>query len=875
MSSQVDKTPVNDGEMKILDTQQADKLTTVDSTTRLAETTQGTTIANQDKPRIITRDQSSVVGVTRALKHLNDSDWTLKDQMDRFNLVKEFAVDVSTPVNEVVFTADVPNGLIKTQLAILPFSSYQAVHFDSCTIRFQIAGNRFLQGRLIGYFHPTMKSIFNIDDSKVNLTRKNRVLLQHVVLDTASSESAEFIIPFAYNKGWLNYMDRDSIGQFSIAVLNQLSAATGTVTSITVKVQVMFNNVKFRIPIPDTIDTMVSRLSFLNNRIKEDEARISTKINSVAQSALLGDISSVIEEGTKALLPIAQVVDMIGTILDKKQIGVQYAPIITKDQQFLSNSKNDEFTENLLFDPSQMQLVDHEHFGTSEDELSIGYFTHKKWNLVNTFQYTTTSAPGTVLYQQLIGPFGTFDPNVDDELNTIDYIARRFAFWRGSYVFGLDFVTSQFHEGRIVVCFLSGVTQIPASIDTPEKMYEYAQSQYNVTVQIKGGQNTFCVRTPYLANTPYKRVCNGIKGDEFFSGTLLILADTPLKIMSNQPTTVDVNLYMAGGDDFNLIVPTFNNSSIRTNVDKVELNSIVQSSSISSVIKDWNPTTSNISTHMQPISFSDPPNRAYKNALTLCAFEGSHVSDPTAKHYPDQLGDLQQILKRYTPSSVFSFSLKFLVDSEQITAAQSQQILNGRPLLIFLEAGDQNYQSVRTAFVNNSFLSDIAPVYRLQRNPMVYKVKGTGNFTYGIVTYLNDTYSRPTLTKLQDLQTFFPLDASYSSEELGGPPMPNAYFSPTQVGEFKVPFMHAQATAIIPKEYDIGTVPDSNATLLIAAISGISNDTDIIKISVTQSFADEARFGVFQGLPRIKTMKAGNLSYFPDNWFTPTTASSH
>jgi len=810
-----------------------EKTTTLDSTTYQMIADQGTYLMQNQPIKAVTENQRIMKLGIRANKHMKDVDWSLEKMLKRENFVGTYEWNTGQAQEFEIVSFENPYDLLVQEISRRPFETFTYARWQKLVVHFQLQATRFQCGALIAFFHPTMIPKMEINDL-LNLepfiNRPNSVLLNHCILDASQSDMCRLEIPFVWNKGWIDLNAKDVLGSIHLRVFNQLFAATGTSTAATINIYMSLEGAEFRIPRPlKPVETT-----------EPPKRKGIVHIYGEKQSALLGTVNEV----TKFLEPFAPAVDtMLDLFLDKKQISAGPYPIIQKKQGYLTHQKNEEYVDRFTLNPNTNQMTDQEHYNSDVSVLKMDYFLKEKWNIIDTFKYSNVTNTGTILASYNVGPLGwKFDPAITKTTTTIDYLAPRFQYWRGSYKMMVQVIAAPLHEGRILVVFRPAVDESVAA------SYGEAQSQYLATFQIKGGQNCFAVRLPYLSQTPYNIVYSGetLEVDnfnEYFNGSVQIIAGTTLKVTNNLVNSVDVNVFIAGGDDFELHTPTFNNSNLRHKT---------------AVPVEFGMKQSGEST-LTPCTPNDLPTRC--NAITLCADMESQVSDPITSHFGEHYTDLQQILKRYQPGPYYVFTLKQLVDNNIITSTDSVDILAGNRPLIF-NMGCSTYGFNKNSVVQgNNFLADIFACFRLQRSPLVFKVKietfQTNKYMSplnGFVTYYKrKPYLDP--IQFQSLSKFFPSSQDYSSNAIGGPFMPLAYFDRDQQAEFYLPFIHHQATALILQPYDfagiLSTQNDFNATELLSAIYGITDENQQITITTYFSFSDETTIGAFQGLPEL------------------------
>lgn len=837
-----------------IDDKPNDKTTTLDSTTYQMVSDKGTYLTQNQPIKAVTENQRIMELNLRADRHMDDADWDLRSMLSRKNFVGTYEWNTGQAQWHEIVKFENPYDLLKQEIARRPFETFTYARWKKLIVYFQLQATRWQCGQLQAYFHPTMVPEDEISDLlklEQYINRENSMLLNHFLLDAQQSDMCKLEIPFVWNKGWLDLNAQDVLGSVHLRVFNKLQAATGTSTSATVNVYMSLEDAQFRIPRP------LPPVEITKPIIKKKEIILFGE----KQSALLGTVNEV----TKFLEPFAGMVDtMAGLFLDKKQISANPYPIIQKKQGYLTHQKNEEYVDRFTINPNTNQMTDQEHYNSDISVLKADYMLKQKWNIIDTFQYSNVTGPGTVLASYNVGPMGwTFSPATTKTLTTVDYLTRRFQFWRGAFLLMLQVVATPMHEGRILVVFRPAVDRTVAA------SYDEAQSQYVATFQIKGGQNCFAVRVPFLSQTPYNLVYAGQTIDtanfnEYFNGSIQIISGTNLKVTANLVNQVEVNAFLATAEDFEIHTPTFDNLNFLQNTNIPP--SIVKAKNkkrFSFVEKFekfvFGEKQSDKEEMLIPATPNDLPSKV--QAITLCAEENSRVSDPKTSHFGEHYTDFQQILKRYQPGPYYTFDLKTLVDANIITSTDRDNIIAGYYPLVFDMGCSTFGDSKLSVLQGNNLLADISACFRLQRTPMAFKVKveSLSSPVSGYVTYMKNKPAEilpPIQTRLQQ---FFPNAVDFSQNTVGGPFMPLSFFDKDQQSEFYLPFLHHQATSLILQPYDIAptyaTQNGFNDVHLIAAIYGIQNETQRIDITTFCSFSDEATFGAFQGLPALYIQK--------------------
>jgi hypothetical protein len=140
-------------------------------------------------------------------------------------------------------------------------------------------------------------------------------------------------------------------------------------------------------------------------------------------------------------------------------------------------------------------------------------------------------------------------------------VASNFAFWRGSLDIRIDIVKSAFHKGRLIVGFVPGVFRNDFTLAeitaNPNWIIDVTET------------SSFNLNVPYGANTEWRHmalypfVTSNPASAISATGTFVIMVLNKLVFSSGLTPTVDLNLYISAGDDFELAYPhplhVFNN----------------------------------------------------------------------------------------------------------------------------------------------------------------------------------------------------------------------------------------------------------------------------------------------------------------------------
>jgi len=214
----------------------------------------------------------------------------------------------------------------------------------------------------------------------------------------------------------------------------------------------------------------------------------------------------------------------------------------------ISNTANIDYCQVLNTSASTRPLTKAVDTGTSQDEMEIRYLT-QKLSYVDSFILTTSNVMGDALYvadlcpafELFSMPYGSsFTPTL------LSYISFPFSYWKGSLVYKIVAVASPIHTARIQIC--SHVGYEAAGLTVEESF-----GQYICIFEVRG-VSEITISFPWRSPTEWKKVNNGSNPDtnNYSMGQFSVRVLNPLQAMESVSTSIDLNVYYAGGPDYEL-----------------------------------------------------------------------------------------------------------------------------------------------------------------------------------------------------------------------------------------------------------------------------------------------------------------------------------
>jgi len=448
--------------------------------------------------------------------------------------------------------------------------------------RIQLNGNKFTAGRLLANVVPFWNDQVAPWAYSTTVNIAGATGFPHAFLDASSNDVVELRAPWVCPVEWYNiaayqnptadlytHTANSNFIYFNthiltLRVLNALSPATGSSTTIYATIWLYLEDVQLCVP-----------------RIGQ-----STSQGAVMSSSF--DASwSVVAKKTLPKNVTADAIESRGSIsasfMDKPNITLNPTAIVRRFVGYMDHATNFEQINRLALHPGGQSDVRVTDFGTTDDEMSLSYLCSKYtyWytfsvNSTYTSLYNLTYFPITpyiVPKPNSTGPqlvemnnstlFGTGTTPSSSQIPLVSYVSMPFNYWGGSMKYRFDFVTNSFVTMKIFCAILYGTL----SPDTATNGID-PSTTLGYTFEVNADSKTFEIEVPYVADQPWKRVMrsqfkqagssnvNALWDDsipwECCIGQVALYVLNPLTVPVNMPTSYDVNVFIAGGPDFRL-----------------------------------------------------------------------------------------------------------------------------------------------------------------------------------------------------------------------------------------------------------------------------------------------------------------------------------
>ncbi|UHM27587.1 MAG: polyprotein [Sanya iflavirus 8] len=439
--------------------------------------------------------------------------WKSTDHRGKELLVK------TLPLEFVKDQANSPNCVL--------FSNYTYLTTD-LEVRLQVNASKFHCGQLQASFY------YAADSDKYYPDRKNVYTasqMSHALIDAGTSNDAILSVPFRYYKPLIATYPRDddknylNLGNLLIMVLSPLTISTNEATDVNVIIYLRFRNLKFYGMRPR--DLTDSNMFNVLKAVKAVEAGLEEW-----QS-----------DGERDNPP---------------QIG-PINPVVPWSAHSWAIGNNIPEPTNVL----RLDGIGQTPYpgGTLpvEDEMSLSY-VKRIFGLIKQIVWSTSDVAGKTLLQLDFSPMPSHDilprTTIDHGgvrscfvLPPVAMLSHMFNFWRGSCEYRFDFVSTQFHTGRLILAF------VPRTAKNNFKLSQLHNCDH-VIMDIRDNKQ-YVYTQNFLSDKPWwpRRSHSLVSTEKYSPGQIILMVANPLRIVTGVASSIDINVYMRGGEDLEFAVP--------------------------------------------------------------------------------------------------------------------------------------------------------------------------------------------------------------------------------------------------------------------------------------------------------------------------------
>jgi hypothetical protein len=472
-------------------------------------------------------------------------------------------------------------------------SNFKLLSCKLC-IKVVVNGTPFHYGRAIMSYAP-MSTLDDLTIARTGVSQDIVALSQmpHVYIDPTTSEGGTLQLPFLWWKNSLDittssfspsgFTEFKQMGQLRFRTINGLKHANDGLTNVTVRIFAWAEDVKMAVPTATNPEDLVTQAGTIvpnsdeivphakggggkpkakdeytgGGIISAPATVVASIARKLADAPVIGKYARATEIGANALAGVASLFGFSRpTMLTSSRFRRE-----TKSNMAVTNVEDDVI--KLSVDSKQELSIDPSIFGLSDiDEMEIKYMAQKE-SYLTTFDWTTAGTAETILFQTVVDPglkaiFGS-----EFHLTALAFTQLPFKLWRGTMRFRFQVVCSAYHRGRLK--FVWDPEKCPGT--TAEYNVAYTtivdiSNGSDFTIDVGWGQpfsytNTMPFLTPEAdtftnSSTPLFYTSSE---QEWGNGVLSVYVVNELT-SPKDADTIQVNVFVAAGDDFEVAMPT-------------------------------------------------------------------------------------------------------------------------------------------------------------------------------------------------------------------------------------------------------------------------------------------------------------------------------
>jgi hypothetical protein len=428
--------------------------------------------------------------------------------------IKIYNSQISTATANTFVTLDIP---IYSQMLVCKLQGFR---FFRANMHFKVVLNAsvYATGRMYMWYSPQPTPLRPDPTSD-----KTRIYgYPGVEIDIGSGLTPQLDVPFIYSRTYLDQQtSSQTYAQLSITMINGLQGSSSGETC-DVAVYAWFSEIDLGLPGPYPTTEVQSG---------ENERRSNADTSTLEGARQSGN--SFLTELTAPLHWLDKVAGgALSTLGLSKPQNLQILKHIANiPAAGYANACGVDSGVVLALSPDNSIACSSRFFHATESATDIAHIVSRS-QFIGSYNYSTALNNNDFIATIPVGPF--------PRTTFIGYLLSVFSMWRGSLIYRISFVKNAFYSGRVAIEYISGDnvpgTSIAVTDFIPRKIIDL-RTNNEVTVEI-----------PFNNATPWYGCTQTI-------GRLYIRVLNPLRAPPNLPTTVDVNIYIAGGPDFAVSVP--------------------------------------------------------------------------------------------------------------------------------------------------------------------------------------------------------------------------------------------------------------------------------------------------------------------------------
>lgn len=456
------------------------------------------------------------------------------------------------PSNTMLYNVDIPDVPFADQLyqtKVLGFLGFRA----TTVFRIQVNGQKFQQGRLLVHFIP-QAGVVGVNPGYRNRSLVAKTQQPRVELDLSTDTEAVLEVPYVSPNPYYNIQDGSGmIGRFYVSVYSPLRTGTGS-NNATISMWVNFKDVELVTPTFPHVQ-MAGGVKGSNISEQENKSTMTPLSSQNLTNTIVSTLTSIVGMPAWAEAAAKGAARAMGYSAPNTE--TTSSKVTTRLGNTLAVCDlADNSAKVSLSGCNKLAAMD-SFAGTNIDECALSHLFSIP-SFYTSIEFTLANAVGDVLhannvepcsYQQslsILEPVTGYTANYKDK-SPLCYFSNFFRYWRGSIKIRMKAVKTDFHSGRLLVCYTPGSVTTPTLDQTDFLLREIVdlreKSEWEFTLPFASTRQYHTVG--YADTTApadpvgkfYIFVLNTLQAPDTCSGNVQILLEA------------------SGGDDFEVAVP--------------------------------------------------------------------------------------------------------------------------------------------------------------------------------------------------------------------------------------------------------------------------------------------------------------------------------
>jgi len=382
-------------------------------------------------------------------------------------------------------------------------SKLQSFGMIRCTLKIKITINasQFYYGSLGAFYTPMAGYVPNTTGSGSGSTGGFQILQSqkpHVWLDPQNTSTAVMTLPFLYPMNWLpttSAGEFQAMGKIDFTQYANLRSANGVTTGgVSIVVYGWAEDVE--ITALTSVPVLQAKKEYApNGQISGPASTVASVARKLTNVPIIGPFAKATDQVASTLGSVA---DFFGFTNVPNVRDVE--PMKSVAFHTLSSSQISEPINKLSLQPKQEISVSSTHVGdTYGDQMHIGNFCQRESFLCGGL-WTTSQIEDTILFTSAVTPElyeksgGT---NYNVYYTPMAYALKMFQYWRGDLIYRFKVVRTQYHRGRINICW-------DAAVYNSSNMPSYGNPNVRNIVFDLEETDEVEVRVPYMQPLPFQ-----------------------------------------------------------------------------------------------------------------------------------------------------------------------------------------------------------------------------------------------------------------------------------------------------------------------------------------------------------------------------------